>query len=232
MEPENEGVQKESPFPGADFQVPGKLEARGVNCISLVSPGISSDFICRNHLSCPIIAKATSRFHVVGDRLWKPTILYTSPQNQEIPSKRDHPKSNLNLPILDFDGLSNRCSGVLVASLPTFWILLGSQGLSPVYAFVNSNPPGSALRCHKGVEKQPRGKRKNRSAFGLTYPLRTGSSFFCWDVWTCGYRKQKQPGVSGMPQNGAMPLVAVGTMILWLYIWVVVSIYLFFHPTT
>ena len=53
MEPENDGFQKESPFPGADFQVPGKLEGC-IYCISLVSPSISSDFVCRSHLSCPL----------------------------------------------------------------------------------------------------------------------------------------------------------------------------------
>ena len=66
-----------------------------------------------------------------------------------------------------------------VASLQTFCCsFLGSQGLSPVYAFVNSNPPGSASRCHKGVEKQPEGGEKTGQHLCVTYPLRTGSCFF------------------------------------------------------
>ena len=121
MEPENDGFQKESPFPGADFQVPGKLEARGVYCISLVSPSISSDFVCRNRLSCPLLEENN--------------LIYIPPKTKKSLQKGPSQKERNLLPIMDIlRGFQIGVRELGVASLQTFWILLGSTGLSPVYA--------------------------------------------------------------------------------------------------
>lgn len=179
------------PFQGLIFRFQGNW--RGVYCISLVSPSISSDFACRNHLSCPIIAKVTSRFRVVGDTLWKKTILYTSPPK----TKKSHPKgtipkvnkSSSNHWILRGFQIEVRELGV--ASLQTFCCsCLGSQGLSPVYAFVNSNPPGFRRAATKAWKSNPGGGEKTGQHLVWGLCRAKAAVLFFWDVWTCGYQKQ------------------------------------------
>ena len=189
-----------SRFPGADVQVPGKLEGC-IYCISLVSPSISSDFVCRKSFVLPNYRKGHIQvqccwWHVVKGN----NLMYIPPQNQEIPSKRDHPKrKKIIFQSWIFGGLSNRGPGSWeLLRFKRFGSLLGSQDLVQFTLLWIPTPPEARRAATKATV----------SAWQL----------FFFEMCYLWLRKQKQPGVSAMPQNGAMPVVAVGTMILWLYI--------------
>ena len=180
----------------------GSREIGGVYILYI--PGESKHFIWFRMQKIICLAQLSQRSHpgsvLLVTRCERKQSYVHPPQNQEIPSKRDHPKrKKIIFQSWIFGGLSNRGPGSWeLLRFKRFGSLLGSQDLVQFTLLWIPTPPEARRAATKATV----------SAWQL----------FFFEMCYLWLRKQKQPGVSAMPQNGAMPVVAVGTMILWLYI--------------